>query len=230
MPDAKDTLKAPATPVMIGEPWTVGNNHMKKAKYRCECGTVFECWCVSIKQGKTKSCGCWNRLTSSIQGKSTATHGGSKTRLYNIWSKLFDRCDDPKYPDFHLYGGRGITICQAWRKNFATFRDWALANGYAENLSIDRFPNQNGNYCPENCRWATAKQQALNMRSNRRITIEGEDLTLGEWSERSGIKRTTIWMRIKFGWGPKAAVFTPIYTGPRSPYYARQRPKSPAAS
>jgi len=110
-----------------------------------------------------------------------------------------------KYKD---YGGRGITVCQEWR-TFEPFQAWALANGYAENLSIDRIDNDKG-YSPENCRWVTEKQQSRNTRRNHFYTYGGQSKTLGEWAEQFKIKPYTLKARLKHGWSIDRALETPV--------------------
>ena len=133
--------------------------------------TVCDCGTESVKIGKLllnghcKSCGCGeyeNRLKSSI------SHGLSNTRLYNIWSAMKQRCYYTKHKDYHSYGGRGITVCDEWRNDFKTFYDWAITHGYRDDLSIDRI-DVNGNYDPNNCRWATTLEQRLNQRPRERV-------------------------------------------------------------
>lgn len=135
-------------------------------------------------------------------------HGGKGTRIYRIWMKMRRRCSDPSEDNYLRYGGRGITVCDEWRDSFAAFRDWAIANGYADDLTIDRIDND-GNYEPSNCRWATRKTQQNNTRRNHYITANGLTLTVAEWSERTGIKYDTLQTRLKKGWNPEKAVSTP---------------------
>lgn len=143
------------------------NNKDGRACWLCRC----ECGKVTIKQGKLllnghcRSCGCGeyeNRVNNCT------SHRMSNTRLYNIWSAMKQRCYYPKHKDFHNYGGRGITVCTEWKNDFMSFYFWATDHGYKDDLSIDRI-NVNGNYEPDNCRWATAHEQRLNQRPRKRV-------------------------------------------------------------
>ncbi len=121
--------------------------------------------------------------------------------LRKVWMQMFRRCYSPEDQRYHRYGGRGIKVCAAWLR-FEAFRDWAYSNGYAEGLSIDREDND-GDYCPENCRWTTPKEQANNTERNHVLEWNDETHTLAEWSEITGIPQTTIWKRVKLGWTPE---------------------------
>ena len=120
-------------------------------------------------------------------------------RLRTIYSQMKTRCFNTKADNYQYYGGRGITICDEWKGNFRAFCDWATANGYADNLTIDR-KNNNEGYSPDNCRWVTAKEQCNNRTNNINIIYNGESHTIPEWSAITGIKQHDIRNRIKRGW------------------------------
>lgn len=130
-------------------------------------------------------------------------------RLYGIWKCIISRCTNKNDVGWHNYGGRGICVCDKWRNDFSAFRDWAFENGYGEHLSIDRI-DVNGNYCPENCRWATAKEQGNNTRFNHRLTLNGVSRTIAEWSEETGISVELIHWRIRSGMTVEEALTRPV--------------------
>ena len=117
--------------------------------------------------------------------------GGKGTRLYNIWGKIIDRCENNKHTHYKNYGAKGITICKEWRNNFAEFRDWSLSHGYTDVLSIDRI-DVNGNYEPSNCRWADARTQANNRRNTIFVELNGKTVCLSEAARLSGIPHTIL--------------------------------------
>lgn len=126
----------------------------------CECGTIIMTSGDKLKSGNTKSCGCLRR---EVTGNRARKHGMKNTRLNRIWRSMNYRCNNPNHKDHSVYYDRGITVCDEWKNDFKAFYDWAISNGYRDDLSIDRIDNDKG-YSPDNCRWATAKEQRENQR------------------------------------------------------------------
>lgn len=127
---------------------------------RCDCGNYCMVMSTRLASGHTKSCGCYN---SEHTVKMNTTHGGTHTRLYSIWASMKTRCLNPNSKAYHYYGGRGISICDEWKDNFSAFRDWALSNGYRDDLTLDRIDSDK-DYSPENCKWSTWHEQRINQR------------------------------------------------------------------
>ena len=135
-------------------------------------------------------------------------HGETKTRLFKIWCSMHERCERKKHTHYKSYGGRGICVCDEWSE-YIPFATWARANGYSDQLTIDRI-NNDGNYEPSNCRWVTMKEQQRNKRTNRAITYKGEKYTLIELAEYAGLKKTTLRERLNNGWSVDDAVEKPV--------------------
>jgi hypothetical protein len=135
------------------------------AQFLCECSCDKQKLIIvrasGLKSGKTKSCGC---ITTDTLVERNHKHGLSKTRLYSIWNGMKDRCLNPNVERYKDYGGRGISIFQDWLDDFQSFYDWSMANGYSDELTIDR-KNNSGNYCPLNCMWTDYETQAKNRRA-----------------------------------------------------------------
>lgn len=137
------------------------------------------------------------------------SHHGRGTRLYSIWKAMKVRCYNLNFKAYPRYGGRGITVCEEWLHDFPAFRAWAMVNGYRDDLTIDRIDNKKG-YSPDNCRWATYKQQANNTRRNILITIDGETASVAEICQMRGINQHLVYDRItRLGWEPEKAINTP---------------------
>lgn len=136
-------------------------------KCKCECGTISCIDSYSLRSGNSSSCGC---KTKEMASKTHKKHGFAGSRLYRIYYKMKERCYRPENDNYKYYGGRGITICAEWLKDFSVFAKWAMANGYADNLTIDKIDNEKG-YSPDNCRWITIQEQQKNKR--KRGTVYG---------------------------------------------------------
>lgn len=132
-------------------------------------------------------------------------HGMSNTKMYKSWAAMKRRCDFPDELHKKYYLDKGITHCKEWA-DFVNFRDWALSNGYIEGYTIERIDNDKG-YCPENCRWIPAKEQAVNKTSNHLVTINGVTKTISQWCNQYGVKWTTFYARIKRGWSGESLLY-----------------------
>lgn len=136
-------------------------------KCKCDCGNETIVSARNLRTGNTKSCGCLGKEIRRKTIENGTKHNLHKTRLYRIWCQMKTRCFCVNSPSYKYYGGRGITVCYEWQIDFLNFYNWAINNNYSDNLSIDRI-NVDGNYEPNNCRWATTKEQALNKRPRKR--------------------------------------------------------------
>jgi hypothetical protein len=177
-------------------------------KCQCDCGNIAYVRANRLVHGRTKSCGCL-RVVSNKSHKTT--HGMSRTRLYNAWHSMKARCNNPDNHNYKLYGGRGISICEDWLESFESFMNWAVSSGYKEGLSLDRIDN-NGNYCPENCRWVTVREQNNNRGVSINISYNGKTQNLSEWCKELGLPYMRIWQRItKYGYSFEEAIKEPSH-------------------
>ncbi len=171
----------------------------------CECGRVTEVRGDSLRSGHTVSCGCMLSAAHVTHGHA-ARRDGKPSREYLMWRSMLSRCTCKSSRIYHRYGGRGITVCDRWLK----FENFIADIGVrpSDSHSLDRIDN-NGPYSPENCRWATRREQALNTRRNVVLTVGGVSKPVSEWGEIMGLGRGVIAGRIKMGWPADKAVLTP---------------------
>lgn len=145
---------------ILGRVWRLNSNRVYWL-CKCECGSLRIIQTSHLKDGHSKSCGC-------LIGHN-GIHYKTDTRLYKIWGGIKTRCLNPNCTTYNYYGGRGIVMCDEWKNNFQAFYDWAMLNGYQDNLELDRIDNDK-NYSPDNCRWVTHKENCNNRRTSKRQT------------------------------------------------------------
>lgn len=156
----------------------------RKIQYvcQCDCGGVKVTRADALKSGGCKSCGCLKKEQDRINLTANHSHKMSGSRIYSIWDGMKGRCYNKNNARYFDYGGRGIIVCDEWKNSFEKFYNWAIKNGYKENLTIDRI-NNDGNYEPKNCKWSTNEEQCNNRRSNIRIKIGNSTKTLKQWCD-----------------------------------------------
>lgn len=182
---------------------------------KCDCGNEFIALTNHLRNGSVQSCGCLRREIAIHKAKTINTkHGKHKTRLYKIWAAIKGRCFNKNNCSYKNYGARGITICDEWLNDYPAFEKWANENGYNDALTIDRI-DVNGNYCPNNCRWATKREQQNNRRDCRYITYKGETKTMAEWARALHISYNRIEGRLSRGWPIEKAFSRKNYRGQR---------------
>lgn len=187
--------------VVIGEA-SRGKDNSARWVCKCDCGNVTNpIRATELNRGRTKSCGCFK--VERIKEANTR-HGDGHSRLNTVWINMKQRCYNAKRAEFKHYGGRGIKVCAEWVDDFEAFRDWAMSSGYDPDAprgkcTLDRI-NVDGDYCPENCRWTTQKEQCNNLRKNLVVTINGKSQTVKQWAEEAGMDEAKIRYRLKHGY------------------------------
>lgn len=173
---------------------------------KCSCGNETVVSVGDLRSGHTKSCGClWKEAIS----KSITTHEKSKTKLYQIWQNMLNRCRNKNTDRYYRYGGRGITVCDEW-KTFEEFHKWSMSNGYSKGLSIER-NDINGNYEPSNCRWIPLEKQQDNTKRSRFETFNGKTQTTAQWAREFNVDYKNLMNRLYLGWDIGKALTTPTY-------------------
>lgn len=174
-------------------------NGVTKWLCKCSCGIERVCSAGNLKSNSVK-CICSGGIT---------LHGFTKTPIYQTWQAMKARCFDKKQKLYQRYGGRGISVCQEWKRDFLAFKGWAESSGWEIGLELDRIDN-NGNYEPSNCRFVTSQQNCRNKGNNKPITFNGETRLQIEWAEYLGVSKGLLNDRLgKLGWSVEKALTTP---------------------
>lgn len=169
----------------------------------CDCGETITTRRTLIVQGLTKSCGCLKKEhDAAMRTQAGKSHG----REYAAWRHMMDRCYKTHTTHYRHYGGRNISVAKQWHDFLVFLADMGIC---PEGYEIERIDND-GHYCPENCRWATRKEQMNNTRFNRVLCVDGSEMTMTQWSGIHGIKVGTIWRRLQLGWSASDAVQRPV--------------------
>jgi len=201
----------------IGEPYVFPRTGYKLARYTCECdcGKVKLVRGDTLLNGESTSCGCF---AHELAGDRIRTHGLSQHPLHGVWCGILKRCNNPKNKDFKHYGGRGITVCNRWSDPEEGIHNFIadMYDTFQEGLEIDRI-DVNGNYCKENCRWATRREQVINRRptgsnfDTHYLEYNGETLCLSQWADKLGTNLSVISDRItKLNWSIEKTLSTPV--------------------
>lgn len=173
----------------VGETFVRGKT--RRVECVCTCGARKVVRVDHLLDGTTLSCGCQKAAGVS---KARTIHGEWTTKLWGHWSAMRRRCNTASTGNYSLYGGRGIGVCDEW-KDYLAFREWALANGYDDSLSLDRV-DVNGDYCPENCRWVSAQEQSWNRRSTVYVEFEGKSQPLAKLAKRYNMDDELVYSRV----------------------------------
>ena len=173
-------------------PKIISNKPRRMFRCQCECGNIGEVQLSCLRNGHSTSCGCEQKKRASA---ANTKHGLEKHPLYGTWKNMKKRCNSPQAFEYENYGGRGISICEGWSNNFQRFYDWAINNGWSKELTIDRI-DANGNYCPENCRWANIEMQMNNKTNNHYIEYNGDIYTLSTLSKHLNIPYNIVRYRL----------------------------------
>ena len=178
---------------------------------RCDCGNYVEVFVGSLTEGLTQSCGCYRDEVSGARFTAlnkTRNRGLGEEPLYKTWAAMIARCQNERDQAYHNYGGRGISVCARWRESFAAFKE--DMGPRPSGRTLDRI-NNDGNYTPENCRWATTQEQNRNRRGLCLLTFQGKTRTITEWAAEIGISRMTLYNRRRRGWSVERTLTEPLH-------------------
>lgn len=179
-----------------------------KAHWECRCieGNMLIVEAYDLKKRHTRSCGC---LKLELLVERSTTHGKRQAPEYVIWNDMKLRCSSENMHGYENYGGRGIRVCERWQESFQAFYD-DMGPRPSPRHSLDRYPDQNGPYAPENCRWATPQEQSRNRRTNVVLTWNGRSAPIATWAEETGIKPATLAARHRNGWSDEETLTKPV--------------------
>lgn len=178
------------------------------ASYKCVCGKIVVKPKSKVKIFEVRSCGC---MRYKLKSETIGTHGLSRHPLYDVWANMLRRCCNEKHHSYKRYGGRGVIVCNEWRNDFLNFYNWSISNGWQQGLELDKDIIGDGLiYSPDTCCFVTPKKNSNNKRTNVHLTVDGVTKTLSEWSDISGVNRTTISFRKSIGMSDADAINTPI--------------------
>lgn len=196
--------------LVLSEPMRCGKR--RKMECRCDCGKTWTIDYHSLLKGGIKSCGCHRNKNNAIR---STTHNQSNTLLYRRWEGIRSRCYRKTEPAYRYYGARGIFVAPEWHK-FEPFYEWAMANGFRDDLWLERI-NNDGPYSPENCKWTTIQEQCDNRRNGLFLTYNGETKKVREWAKQYGMAYLCLRNRIKYlGWNAEKALTTPTRLSSRN--------------
>ena len=208
MTERLNLLKQPFGHLLVIEDAGASSSGNSLWKCQCDCGNEVVVLGTNLRKGNTKSCGCTRKENLKKANIKRTKHGMFGTPLYCAWNNMKQRCFNTNSVLYKNYGGRGITVCEAWR-DFVAFRDWALSSGYEEGLTIDRIDN-NGDYTPENCRWTTYKEQLNNTRRTSMVKFEGKMCRVLDLAEEYNIPREILRDRLnKSNWSIEKSLAVP---------------------
>lgn len=173
----------------------------------CTCGAIKAVRIDHLRRKRCSSCGCYRVDTARTLN---TIHGATDSRLYSIWCNMKRRCGNSHATGFQYWGGKGVTVCDEWRRSFAEFQTWALANGYTDSLTLNRIDNSKG-YSPDNCRWANRTVQSRNRNNKTKYVPNSKTmLPMSVLAEEAGIPYKTFMARLASGWDLQRAMTTPL--------------------